>query len=86
MTMKRASTAALALFAVISAASADSAHRAAGPKEFRSATALESSDASTSLKTSNIVRSPSLCLPDVAEPVWGAGNALLGFSCSSNNN
>ena len=36
--------------------------------------------------SSHLVRSGNDCAPDSAEPVWGAGNALLGYSCYSNAN
>ena len=31
--------------------------------------------------TSTLVQSPASCAPDQADPVWGPGQQLLGYSC-----
>jgi hypothetical protein len=31
--------------------------------------------------SSHLVQSPDSCAPDAADPVWGPGNQMLGFSC-----
>ena len=36
--------------------------------------------------SSHLVRSGNDCAPDSADPVWGPGNALVGYSCYSNAN
>ena len=79
--MKIVQVVALLLLATPSAAIAESVSHKAIPKPYRSATAQEPVDVSTSLRALNISRNPGECAPDVAEPVWGAGNALLGLSC-----
>jgi hypothetical protein len=33
-----------------------------------------------------LVRAPAECMPDRAEPVWGATSALLGYTCVRNEN
>jgi hypothetical protein len=83
--MKIVHVVALLLLATPSAAIAESGRHSAIPNKYRSATAQQPADTSTGVKTPNIVHNPGECLPDVGEPVWGSGNALLGFSCHAPN-
>jgi hypothetical protein len=75
--MKIVHVAALLLLATQSAAIAESGN--AVLKKYGSATAQDAWNIPRG--KSNIVSRPNECAPDAAEPVWGAGNATLGFSC-----
>ena len=79
--MKIVQIAALLLLAIPSAAVAENGKHSAIPETYRSATAQAPADISLGSKASTLVHNANECPPDVAEPVWGPANALLGFSC-----
>jgi hypothetical protein len=47
---------------------------------------LAMADAASPGGGQHVVRSANDCAPDSAQPVWGAGNALVGYSCFTNSN
>jgi hypothetical protein len=44
-------------------------------------TAQKPANISAQLGTETLLRNRYGCQPDVADPVWGAGGSLIGYSC-----
>ncbi len=72
--MKQLPIAFVAVMSLFSAACAET-----GPR-------LALADAPSPGGGQHVYRSANDCAPDSAQPVWGAGNALAGYSCYTNAN
>jgi len=73
----------LATVAVLAAALAGCSQTGPGPQATPLSQAQIGALASSlgPTHTSTLVQSPASCAPDQADPVWGPGQQLLGYSC-----